>query len=137
MFQNNKLLSINNDLLLKNSKIISQNKEFLSKYNNLLSSLFQNNNFLSQNKENLEFHCKALELLLDDNIFEMINFVDSMKLFIGYYGFGYSRNLLLDFDITPKTFCEQNPVELLIRENRREEGNNEFNDKDIYIYWDF
>ena len=59
---------------------------------------------LKRKNDEENFHSKPLELILNDEIFEMINFVDSAKIFINYYGFGFQRNLTIDMDITDKVF---------------------------------
>lgn len=67
-----------------------------------------------QNNDDLKAQAKALNLLLKEEIFEMINFVDSIKIFINYYGFGYEKNLTIDMDITPLVFHDRDDINNII-----------------------
>jgi hypothetical protein len=84
---------------------------------------------LKRKNDETNLHSKVLKLVLNDEIFEMINFVDSVKIFVNYYGFGHKRNLTIDMDITDKTLYFE--LENIVKNNKER---NEILEKDSIYF---
>ena len=52
-----------------------------------------------------------LKDLLEKNNFDMASKIDSIKLFLNYFAFGYEQNFIIDMDHTPKSIGEGGKVE--------------------------